>query len=336
MTDDKPFFLNQNQGFAPADASADLLHPERNRQVIADSATETQYFGFSIPEARIHGLCYMWHRPNLKLITGGAWAWQGFKRSAVHAELCDLRTFMNDSALDNDLHEYRLENGYGVKVLEPLKRFHLTYADPARDNAIDLIYEAVSPVAMFADGNHFEQAMHARGEVTLRGTTYPVDCFNVRDRSWGKPRPEDIMPLPPTSWVTAVFNKDFSFNCNVLDQVGGNPELEGPFALPEEKTLNGGWLYRDGKLGRVVEVKKRVSRAPETLLPVGMELLSKDEHGREVHLRGTLVASCPWQTWGNVMMHIGLMRWECEGLVAYGDCQEAMWGDYLNFMASRR
>jgi hypothetical protein len=29
-------------------------------------------------------------------------------------------------------------------------------------------------------------------------------------------------------------------------------------------------------------------------------------------------------------MAINLMRWECDGLVGYGDSQEAFWGNFLN------
>ncbi len=334
-TEDKPFFLTQNRGFAPISAKDDLLHPESFKGVTADSATETQYFGFSVPEANIHALCYLWHRPNLRIVTGGAWVWQGIKPFAVQSELFDMRTFMNDSVLKNDLHEYRFVNGYGVKVLEPLKRFHMTYSDPVRQNSFDLIQEAVSPAVMFADGNHFEQTMKVTGDLVLRGKQYKVNCYSVRDRSWGKPRPEDIMPVPPNSWMTGAFNDGFSFNCNVLDQASGNPELKGAMALGDDQTVNGGWLYRDGKVGLIVKANKRVARAPGTLMPAGVEFEATDEFGRTIHVRGTLVAASTWQTWGNVNMMIALMRWECEGMVAYGDCQEALWNDYYNYMASR-
>ena len=172
--------------------------------------------------------------------------------------------------------------------------------------------------------------MRVKGEVVLRGKRYDVDCYNVRDRSWGKPRPEDSMPLPPLSWVTAVFNDDFAFNCNVFDQVSGNPELKGQFALPEENTLNGGWLLRDGKVGQIVKARKSVARAPRTFIPVGVELEFTDEFDRRIEVSGKLQAHCFWQTWGNALMGIGMMRWECEGMVTYGDCQEPFWSDYLH------
>lgn len=41
MSGDRPFFLSQNQGFAPINAKDELLHPEQNRLVKVDSLAET-------------------------------------------------------------------------------------------------------------------------------------------------------------------------------------------------------------------------------------------------------------------------------------------------------
>lgn len=337
VSEEKPFFLSQNAGFIPATDAAEFLHPERNAKVADDSVTETQYFGFSVPEERIHALCYLWHHPRLKVVSGGLMAWQGIKPVAQYCEIHDYRIYQSDACLKNDLREFRFDNGYGVKVIEPLKRMHVTYEDKTRQNAIDLQVQAVQPPVLFADGNHFEQAMRVTGKLVMRGRTYAVNCFNIRDRSWGKPRPERHMPLPPMSWMTAVFHEDFAVTCCAMDQASRNTELRGtPFEMPDEKTLNGSWLYRDGKLGRVVSATKRVERDPRTRLPMKVEFSVTDEFDRKVDVRGTLVASngaCP--VWANSYQHHPLMRWECEGMVTHGDCQEAMWNDYLGWSLAR-
>lgn len=327
---DQPFYIAQNTGFAAIQPKDDYLHPQAFAQVTADSATETQYLGFAVPEANIHALCYLWHHHNLKSVTGGLYVWQGVKRYMPQAELCDVRAFMSDKALANDLHAYRLDNGYGVQVIEPLKHLKVTYEDKARQNLLDLDFTAVSEPVLFGEGNHFEQPMRVRGTLVLRGKQYQVDCFNVRDRSWGKPRPEDNMPLSPVSWMTGVFNEDFAFNCNVLDQHEENPELKGWFEWPREKTLNGGWIKRNGVLSRIVSARKRVERDPASRYPMKVELEFTDEAGRSTAMTGTMQAACPWQVWPNMMFIVTQMRWECDGLVAYGDCQEAYWNDYLN------
>jgi hypothetical protein len=325
-----PFFLKKNRGLSTFKPGDDLLHPASFAEVKDDSATETQYFGFSVPEAGIHALTYMWWHPNLKVCSGGLFVFQGIKHHTIEAEICDWRTFMNDSALKNDLHEFRFDNGYGVKVIEPQQRFHLTYADPANENSVDLMIEAVLPAVLTADGKHFDQPMKVKGELLLRGKRYAIDCYNVRDRSWGKPRPETLMPVPPMSWMTGVFRDDFAFNCTVLDHASGQPERNGKFVVPDDQALNNGWVYRDDKLGSVVSVHKRVVRSPGSATCFAIELRFTDEHDRQFEMRGSLVASCPISGWNNALTVINLMRWDCDGLVTYGDNQEVFWGPFAN------
>ena len=330
VSKDLPFFLAVNDSLAGSDPRDDLLHPERNKLVQSDSCTETQYFGFCVPEARIQAFCYLWHHPNLRLVSGGLFVFKGDKHTVVHGELCDFRSFMSDAPLRNDLHEYRLENGYGVKILEPLKRHRVTYADTARQNVVDVEMAAVRPPVMYGDGNHFEQAMKVNGKLTLRGVQYDVDCFTIRDRSWGRPRSEAPLPVPATSWMVGVFNEGFAFSASVFEQQEMAPELRPPLAIPIEKTLNGGWLDRDGRIGVLVRARKRVVRAPGSFIPRYVELEITDDLDRSLSLRGTSCATTLWQAWPNMTLPICQMRWEADGLIAYGECQEGNWNDHLN------
>ena len=43
-------------------------------------------------------------------------------------------------------------------------------------------------VVPFLKGAHFDQAGHVTGTMVLQGEEIPIDCYSVRDRSWG-PRP---------------------------------------------------------------------------------------------------------------------------------------------------
>jgi hypothetical protein len=82
-----------------------------------------------IPEENIHGLGYFWHHPNLGVVTGGIWAFQGIKKHIFECELFDFRDYMSDRFLKNDLNKYQMDNGYGVEVIEPLDRLHMSYKD---------------------------------------------------------------------------------------------------------------------------------------------------------------------------------------------------------------
>ena len=330
MSSDQPFYLTQNAGFGRALPEDDFLHPAKNKLVTDKTLTETQYFGFSVPEAQIQGAGYLWHHPNLGTVSGGLYVWRGDKFTAAAAELCAYTDFMSDAALKNDLQNYRLENGYGVEVLEPLKRHRMTYSDSARKNSVDLIFEAISPPVMFRDGNHMEQPMKVNGELVLRGKTYAVDCHCIRDRSWAKPRREDNFAMPPLSWMTGVFNKDFAFVCSMFDQAAQNTELKGSFAMPEDKTLSAGWILRNGNIVEVVSAKKRVERDPHTLLALAIDLEMTGADGTVIKVRGTrLNTSFPWHIWPTMNVVVCVMQWECDGLTTCGENQEAHWSDYI-------
>jgi hypothetical protein len=326
---DQPFFLAHNEAIGEASPADDMLHPEQNRGIEGDSLTETQYLGFNIPEHSIHGLGYIWHHVNLRIITGGLMVWRGVKRFAVEAELFDVRGFLNDKALANDLHEVRLENSYAVRVIEPLKRLHMSYEDGSRGNFVDLDYSAITPPVMFGDKKHFEQGLKVRGKLVLRGQEFEVNCRNVRDRSWGKLRPEAPMSVPPVSWMTGCFGDDFIFNCNLMDHAGSNFQATGQFAVPVERALNGGWISRKGRITRIVKAHKQLDRDPESFMPRSVTLRTTEEDGRETTMRGQLVAACPWAVWPNIHANISLMRWEMDGCIGHGDCQDVLWTDYV-------
>ena len=143
-----PYFVRENSAFTPITPQDDYLHPERNRQCSDPTLTETQYFSFGNAEAGVHAFGYLWHHPNLHAVSGGMLAWQGFKLHMQQAEICDYPLFMSDEVLKNDLHEFRLINSYSVKVIEPLKRHHMSYHDDAKNNHVDVEFDAVTPAIM--------------------------------------------------------------------------------------------------------------------------------------------------------------------------------------------
>lgn len=325
-----PFYLTQNESLGAAEPYDDLLHRAANAEVTDDSATETQFFSLCVPEERIHAMGYLWYHPKLGMLTGGVWGWQGFKRHNLASEMFDIRAFMHDRVLAGDLHQYRLDNGYSVQILEPIKRHRMTYADQARGNALDVEFNAIAPPVMYGDGRHFEQAMRVRGELTLRGKRYDVSCTTVRDRSWGKPRPEIAMSLPPMGWKTGVFGDDFAFVCTAFDEPSLMPEFEDHFPIPGNQPMKGGWVLRDGTVRRLVSCRKRTARDPHTLLPTAVEWEGIDDCQHTYHMKGTAIAANDWSVQPNMRFVIANIRWECEGRIAYGELQEAHWTNFVH------
>jgi hypothetical protein len=333
---DRPFYASQNTGIGTVVPADDLLHPKLNSEVEADTATETQYFGFGVPGQQIHGMGYLWHHPNLQVVSGGVFVWKGHSRYMPDAEICDYRAFMRDTALAGDLHDYRLDNGYGVRVVEPLQTLHMSYEDTTRNNSVALDFNAIAPPVMYGDGRHFEQPMRVSGDLVLAGRHYDVNCYTIRDRSWGRSRTEDHMSLPPITWTTGIFGDDFGFNCTVFDQAENNAQAAAAPTMPKENTVSGGWILRDGAVSRVVEVDKKIRRDPQTGLPLEIDLRLTPEEGQPIEVHGTLEATFPWSCWPNMMLLLGQMRYECEGRVAYGDIQDGYWHDYLRSVQASR
>ena len=329
LPQNRHFFLFRNEGFGEAKAEDDYLHPLANAAVADDSVTETQFFAIECAEHAIHGQGYLWHHPRLGVVSGGIWLWQGFKSHVLACEMYNYNTYMHDRSLDNDLHRYRLENGYGVEVLEPLRRHRLTYTDQSRKNSVDIEYSAIAAPIMWGDGKHFEQTMHGRGVLQLQGREYDLDFYTVRDRSWGKPRPEHLLNLAPVGWMTCVFGEDFYFNCNGLDDPELMPEWKGLFSEPKWKELNSGWIVRNGEVRLITHCRKRTERDPRTLFPKRIELELVDSRGDEYRINGKATACSDREYVPTARFVNCQLRWEWEGREATGEEQEAQWSDFV-------
>lgn len=331
MSDPNTFFLSSyDQRIGATDDSADALHPEANALVNSYACTETQYLGFSIPEANIHALNYIWHHPKMNTLLGGNIVFQGDKLMTVAAELCDMRCYMSDSVLANGLSDFTLDNSYRVQVLEPRKKFHISYHDPQRGNAFDVTLTAIMPIAMWPSGRHFEQAMKTEGELLLRGQRHKVNGYTVRDRSWGEARSEAAAPIPVTGWMTGTFGDDFAFNCNALDHPELNPLWQDGFSISPEQTLMGGWVWIDGEIVPIASVRKHTDYERTTLFPKVFELSLTLANGRTLELRGRVQCACPFNPWINVYAPICLTEWICNGRTGHGEVQDVQWTDFVH------
>src|SRR5665213_3335742 len=101
------YFANQ-WGLELTDSkpSDDFLHPKECAAVPHPNCCETQFFGFSVPQERIHAINWIRHHPHMRHLLGGPLVFQGIKQHSVDAQLCDIRLFMTDAALANDLNTY--------------------------------------------------------------------------------------------------------------------------------------------------------------------------------------------------------------------------------------
>ncbi len=327
--ENEDWFKTPSAGFGDFTDADDFLHPQE--VVEGDTLTETQYFGFNIPEENIYGFSYFWLHPNLDVVTGGLFACQGLKNSSMQAELFDMHAYVSkDRVITNDLQAYEFPNSYAVKVLEPGKRMRIAYNDEARGNRLDMEATAIMPVAMRGNNKHFEQGMKNSGELVLRGKRYSLDnTYAVRDRSWGQLRPEDNTAMPPMTWLTGTFGDDFAFNCNCADHPDLSPDWSGVLEMPAENTFHDGWIFENGELVRLKSARKSTRRDPQTGRPLRHDIQAQAADGSTYHITGEITAGLPWSGWPNMVCQLYLTRWECKGRTGWGDTQEVQWNDYV-------
>jgi hypothetical protein len=306
----------------------ELLHPEAT--IPGDTLTETWAYLWYIPEERIYSQIHIWVHPNLGVVTAGIGVWRGHKGSMISAELMDVPAFVSAAHL-GDGRDMRFANSLHVEIIEPFRKIRITYDDPARGNALDLLVTDFSPPAMRGSENHFDQAVRNKGSVTLRGRRYEIDSLGMRDRSWGQLRTEAVVPAPPFTWMTGSFaGLDMSWHLAAFDDPARNPDWLGLFEVKPQDLIHDSWLFRDGKLSRLKQASKITRRDPNTLRPVSHEIDFLDETGRPYHITGTITASLPWVGWPNMSCFLCLTEWQYEGEIGWGDTQEVQWNDFVH------
>jgi hypothetical protein len=334
MSENTSYFMNPQiaDGFGETKPSDERVHREMNAEVSDPALVETQFVGFNVPEANIHCLNYLWLHPNMRLMSGGAWCWQGFKGRQLEAELFDMRDFIPDAAITDDggdIDDVTLPSGYRHEVITPLEEIRVSYEDSVRGNAFEVTMKAVMPPAMLPSGKHFDQAMKTEGWVTLGGTRHEVDGYTVRDRSWAEARTEDPMAVSPIQWFTMCFDDDFAVHVTGVEDPGAaawRDRFDADESLPG--AMNRGWVWVDGELRsleRAVFSTKWADRGGQRAHSVEIT----DSEGRDYSIEGEVLALCPWNTWSNVHMSIGLARWECDGKIGHGDTQAALFTDFI-------
>ncbi|MET0144093.1 MAG: hypothetical protein ABW328_04820, partial [Ilumatobacteraceae bacterium] len=176
--------------------------------------TETFWYSFFVPERGIGAWLYTSIRQNAGVSAGGLWMWDG-----GGVEPRDLPFYNQFSWLKlptvTGPERVELANGLTIVRRQPLMSYDLRYEDRERI-VVDLRFEAVEPPVPLQSGtppypkaHHFDQIGRVTGTVVLDGETIDVDCYGMRDRSWG-PRTERGYSRVGYTWGA---DADTSFLC---------------------------------------------------------------------------------------------------------------------------
>ncbi len=274
--------------------------------------TETAWFAFCNPERKIGGWLYSMFRPNIGTIAGGAWVWD----DTAHVPW-EVPYSANYTALqiprDQLLTDIKLPTGVSIKMLEPLMRYKLGFEDTGK-LSVDLEFNAVMPPRALRKGDssfknlsHFDQFGQVKGHIVLHGESIPIDCYAIRDRSWG-PRPEHRPGK--SAYVTGIASPDDAF----LAVTKWNDETN-PVAY--------GFMIREGKTGDLVSGRRIVERCPKQGWVTKITIEARDEFGRDLHAVGERLSGIIINRHSFIDSN-GLIAWTINGKVGHGEDQD-MW-----------
>jgi hypothetical protein len=310
---------------------------------------ETTWWSLNIPERRIGMWLHAGYHSHRGEVTWRVFAWDpsGADRGRMlYYRKCDDVPM----PADPDLRDITFPaGGFSVKMLKPLMDYRVGFLDEAAEFGVEFEHRSVHPPQRFTPGEapamhnpHLDQLGHITGELTLRGERIPIDCYSVRDRTWG-PRGGRHSASQKADYVRGDYRvaNPGGVRWREIERERGRGRIEYIFGHTDGQTgflsfvrpqdgdadgwspLNVGWLLKDGEFQRLDKTRSRMRnyRDPATGWSAHMEVDLVDRTGRTMQAEGFSVAHmCEDQTGSNA-----LMRWEYDGKVGWGEDQDTNW-----------
>jgi hypothetical protein len=274
--------------------------------------TETSWFSFCAPGAKLGGWLYTLARPNIGAVAGGAWVWD----DSAHLPWEALYS-ANYSALqlprDQDLSDIRLPTGVSIRAVEPGMVYDLGFEDEDRCRISVRFSGLMRPRPLrrggspFGASSHFDQFGRVTGELRLEGRSLAIDCLAARDRSWG-PRPEHRPKK--SAYVTGIASEHEAFLA-VTRWAG------------DEEQVAYGFMIRDGVAADLVEGRRTVERDAAHGWVNRLMIEGRDELGRDLLAEGTRLSGIVINRHSFIDSN-GLMAWTINGHDGHGEDQD-MW-----------
>ena len=278
------------------------------------SWTETFWYGAWIPEIATTVYIYQWFRPAVGIYGGGCMVWN----SDDHLPW-DVPVFYYDVnrplAAPADLSALVLDSGTTLKTVVEGDTYDIGFK--RGDVEVALRFAAVTPpVIVTAKGmsdffnGHIDQAGRYTGHLTLSGKRHAIDCFGIRDRSWG---PRVIGDAIRMNYCHGQ-SQDLAFVCYSKPDKG-------------EDTIFKGYLALDGKRLELTGGKRRAHYRDGVLQSVAIEL--RDSAGRTREGVGVALNRFIYEPFTGLITWLHLMKWTFGDQVIYGEEQDvwsmALW-----------
>ncbi len=271
---------------------------------------ESVWFSVSIPERRIHGMIQYYFRPNMGMLNGGPALWDTenrFQWNCLHYQWSHLQA-MPEGAQKFDM---KARNSLSCKVVEPLQRYKIDYD---RDGfQVDLIWEAIGPCHELVTGDagqkatakfHIEQPGRMTGIIRRHGEEFPVDCFSMRDTSYGA-RDYESLAIGGYFWGISA---DSSFHALCMGH-GTHAECIG------------GYIMKGGEMSSLVSGRREVIEWGEHA-PAKVVFEGTDKLGRTMKATGKIDPGLIFTGYTDHTVHWSLAEWDWDGVTHWGDNQE--------------
>lgn len=271
---------------------------------------ESVWFSVSIPERHIHGMIQYYFRPNMGMLNGGPILWDRESRLQWN---CLYYNWAHLQAMPQGAQKFDMtaRNSLSCKVLEPLSRYKIDYD---KDGFVmDLSWEAIGPCHELRTGDssqqatakfHIEQPGRMNGEIARHGERFEIDCFSMRDTSYGA-RDYESLAVGGYFWGIAA---DSSFHALCM-------------GAGRKATCIGGYIMQDGAMASLVSGRRDVLDWGE-FGPSRVRFDGTDTLGRTMSAIGTIDPGLVFTGYTDHTVHWSLTEWDWNGVTHWGDNQE--------------
>jgi len=271
---------------------------------------ESVWFSVSIPDRRIHGMIQYYFRPNMGMLNGGPCLWDA---SGLNQWDCLHYQWSHLQALPPGAEKFDMQarNSLRVKVLEPLTRYKIDYDKDGL--LLDLTWHALGPIHELRTGDtgqtatakfHIEQPGRMTGTITRHGEAMAVDCFSMRDTSYGA-RDYESLARGGYFWGIAA-NSSFHALC---------------MGAGREAKCIGGYIMQDGTMASLVSGQRTILEYAK-LGPAKVRFEGTDTLGRTLSATGTIDPGLVFTGYTDHSVVWSLTEWDWNGTTHWGDNQE--------------
>jgi hypothetical protein len=240
-------------------------------------------------------------KPNQGILGGGVMVWDDRGRHPWDARHWDYQ-WTYPYPTPGDLRDITFPTGITMRCVEPMQTYRVTYEHPRC--SIDVTFEAILPAHILGAeddtsgtfSGHVDQQGHVTGAITLDGDRIGVDCFAMRDRSWG--------PRVPTPGLHIGY--DLCAEARSAFVVFSQPDAPGSPIVE-----NFGYLWRDGEQWPLRSGTRVLER--DGVWPRRVVVRAEDAAGRAFEAVGEVRNHMGFQNLPSMMNVVGLVRWEYEG-----------------------